>query len=147
MRNAKGLSLIVVMIVMAIIALSAGFVGPRIGAGMNSSQRFSSEEPPLLKLVVCLPPLPPPMQPSIPYAHSSTQLRKETGTAFASLRTVHTAPRTDSLPPSPSVQAIRVGRSSKEYRSTILPAKKSTPRSQTWRRNAAWWRPCCRADI
>ena len=44
MRNAKGLSLIEVMIVMAIIALSAGLVGPRIGAGMTRIELYQAEE-------------------------------------------------------------------------------------------------------
>lgn len=44
MSNAKGLSLIEVMIVMAIIALSAGLVGPRIGAGMTRIELYQAEE-------------------------------------------------------------------------------------------------------
>ena len=42
--NAKGLSLIEVMIVMTILALSAGLVGPRIGAGLTRLEVNQAEE-------------------------------------------------------------------------------------------------------
>ncbi len=44
MPNAKGLSLIEVMIVMTILALSAGLVGPRIGAGFTRLEVNQTEE-------------------------------------------------------------------------------------------------------
>jgi len=44
MPNAKGLSLIEVMIVMTILALSAGLVGPRIGAGLTRLEMNQTEE-------------------------------------------------------------------------------------------------------
>ena len=44
MPNARGLSLIEVMIVMTILALSAGLVGPRIGAGLTRLEVSQAEE-------------------------------------------------------------------------------------------------------
>ena len=44
MNQAKGLSLAEVMIVMAIIALSVGLVGPRIGAGMTRIEVYQAEQ-------------------------------------------------------------------------------------------------------
>ena len=44
MNQARGLSLAEVMIVMAIIALSVGLVGPRIGAGMTRIEVYQAEQ-------------------------------------------------------------------------------------------------------
>ena len=44
MNQARGLSLVEVMIVMAIIALSVGLVGPRIGAGMTRIEVYQAEQ-------------------------------------------------------------------------------------------------------
>ena len=44
MPNARGLSLIEVMIVMTILALSAGLIGPRIGAGFTRLEVNQTEE-------------------------------------------------------------------------------------------------------
>ena len=44
MSKARGLSLIEVMIVMTIITLSAGLVGPRIGAGMTRIEVYQAEQ-------------------------------------------------------------------------------------------------------
>ena len=44
MNQARGLSLVEVMIAMAIIALSVGLVGPRIGAGMTRIEVYQAEQ-------------------------------------------------------------------------------------------------------
>ena len=44
MNRARGLSLVEVMIVMTIIALSVGLVGPRIGAGMTRIEIYQAEQ-------------------------------------------------------------------------------------------------------
>ena len=44
MNRARGLSLVEVMIVMTIIALSVGLVGPRIGAGMTRIEVYQAEQ-------------------------------------------------------------------------------------------------------
>ena len=44
MNRARGLSLVEVMIVMAIVALSVGLVGPRIGAGMTRLEMYQAEQ-------------------------------------------------------------------------------------------------------
>ena len=44
MNKSRGLSLVEVMIVMTIIALSVGLVGPRIGAGMTRIEVYQAEE-------------------------------------------------------------------------------------------------------
>ena len=44
MNGVRGLSLVEVMIVMAIITLSVGLVGPRIGAGMTRIEVYQAEQ-------------------------------------------------------------------------------------------------------
>ena len=44
MNRARGLSLVEVMIVMTIIGLSVGLVGPRIGAGMTRIEVYQAEQ-------------------------------------------------------------------------------------------------------
>lgn len=44
MNGVRGLSLVEVMIVMAILALSVGLVGPRIGAGMTRIEVYQAEQ-------------------------------------------------------------------------------------------------------